>query len=558
MQPHLGFRRLAGRSISLCICGAGLRPGEHVAILLGNGLDWVCFDLAAHAIGLVVVGLYPQETATTNATLLGHSDARLILLDSEARWQSLAAFQTHFPILTHVWICQATEANASSVAWPIVRKLSDVLVDEYPPPPHTSSPSDVATLIYTSGTTGRPKGVMLSHFAHLWNAEAVAKVLPPRSDDVFLSVLPLTHAFERTVGYYLPMMGGCAVAHARAPQELQSDLKVLRPTVVLGVPFLYQRLASTIRSRLERNPVKRNLVRLTAWLGWRQFERARHRGVGGIAEKLLQHLLAHSVAASILSAFGGRLRVVVSGGAALDTGTARFLIGLGIPLVEGYGLSEAGPVVAANGLKDSIPGSSGYPLPGVDVRLGAEGELLVRSPSAMTGYWKDEIQTARALDATRWLATGDVADLENGRIFIRGRLKDMIVLSIGEKVDPNIIEAAFSGDPLIDQIMVVGDRRRYLVALVVLNRSNWEKFAADKGFAPDRPNEQASKAVLLTRLASKPNALAALRSGPFRTSASESMDHRGWIADTQPQGEARSRSTALCIGNRGALRRERK
>jgi long-chain acyl-CoA synthetase len=478
-----------------------LGAGDRLAILLPNGVDWVCLDMAAHASGLIVVGLYLHDNSASNAYILGHSGARLVLLDSEARWQSLWPFRSEFPSLECVWIRDVGASSNAPVSEPSVRELAHVLsTTSEPPPSHPAEPSDVATLIYTSGTTGRPKGVMLSHFALLWNAEGSAAIVPPRRDDVFLSILPLAHAFERTVGYYLPMMGGSTVAHARSADDLREDLITIRPSAMLGVPLLYERMSAAIRASVAGSFTKRNLLEFAASLGWHCFEAKQHGQGSGLAARLLGPILKRYVSAPVLAAFGGRLRVAISGGAPLDQNVVHLLIGVGLPLVEGYGLTEAAPVVAANGLDDNMPGSVGRPLQGVEVKLSPEGELLVRSPSMMAGYWKDPGGTARALDRMGWLSTGDVAEIESGRIFIRARLRDMIVLSIGEKVNPNIIEAELTRDRLFEQAMVVGDRRPFLVAVIVLNAGAWRRFAADKGLDPEQPNHPVSKIEVLARI----------------------------------------------------------
>ena len=478
-----------------------LEAGDRVAILLPNGIDWVCLDMAAHASGLVVVALYPHDNAASNAYILGHSGARLVLLDSETRRQSLLPFRSEFPSLERIWVRDAGAGPAAPTSELIVRKLADILANTSEPPlPHPAAPGDLASLVYTSGTTGRPKGVMLSHFALLWNAEASAAIIPPRRDDVFLSVLPLAHAFERTVGYYLPMMGGSTVAYARSAQDLRDDLIAVRPTALLGVPLLYERMSAAIRANVAGSFAKRILLQVAALLGWRRFEAAQHRASPGLAARLLGPILRHYVATPVLAAFGGRLRAAISGGAPLDQDVARLLIGLGLPLVEGYGLTEAAPVVAANGLDDNLPGSVGHALPGVEMKLTPQGELLVRSPSMMMGYWRDPGETARTLDPMGWLSTGDVAELKGGRIFVRGRLREMIVLSIGEKVNPNTVEAELSRDWLFKQVVVIGNRRPFLAAVIVLNADAWRRFAADKGLDPERPNHAASKIELLARI----------------------------------------------------------
>jgi len=483
---------------------ANLNPGDRVAILLPNSIDWVALDIAAHGSGLVVVGLYPHDTVVSNAYLLGHSDARLVLLDSEARWTALSSLRSQFPSLETVWIRELGQNQISRTTGLVVKGLSAAFSNTVsPPPPHPTKTEDLATLIYTSGTTGRPKGVMLSHFALLWNAQASAALIPPRRNDVFLSVLPLAHAFERTVGYYLPMMGGSTVAYARSPQAISEDLAAVRPTAMLGVPLLFERICASIRGKVANNFLKGNLLKLASAAGWRRFVAMQQGRQAGLATRIAWPLLNRLVASPVLAALGGRLRVAVSGGAPLDQSAARILIGLGLPVVEGYGLTEAAPVVAANRLDDNMPGSVGRPLSGVEVRLGPKDELLVRSPSSMMGYWKDDEQTRRAFDAAGWLSTGDIAEIrDDGRIVIRGRLTEMLVLSIGEKIDPAIIEAQLTSDPLFEQAMVVGDRRPFLTAVVVLNVNAWRIFAAEKGLNPEEPNREPSKMELLAKVTS--------------------------------------------------------
>ena len=451
-----------------------------------------------------MVGLYPHDSAGSNAYILSHSGARLLLVDTEARWKALRPLRSQFPLLERVWIRAIEDLRAAPMSGPVVRKLAEFLAQsDDTPQHHVASPNDLATLIYTSGTTARPKGVMLSHFALLWNAQSSAALVPPRPDDVFLSILPIAHAFERTVGYYLPMMGGSAIAYARSAQELPADLIAIRPSAMLGVPLLFERMAAAIQAKVADSAIKRKLLQLTISVGWRRFVAAQNRARPRWAPQLLWPALKHYVATPVLAAFGGRLRVAISGGAPLDPRVARMLLGLGLPVIEGYGLTEAAPVVAANTLEDNVPGSVGRPLAGCEVKLAAKDELLVRSPTVMMGYWKDADRTSQALDAAGWLSTGDVAEIkEDGRIYIRGRLADILVLSIGEKVNPSVVEAELTRDPLFDQALVIGNRRPYLTAVIVLNSEAWTLFAASRGLDPQRPNRAASKIDLLARIES--------------------------------------------------------
>jgi long-chain acyl-CoA synthetase len=351
---------------------------------------------------------------------------------------------------------------------------------------------------------------MLSHHALLWNAEAAAAIVPPRADDVFLSILPLAHAFERTVGYYLPMAGGAAVAYARSVQQVREDLITVRPTVLLGVPRLYERMYAAILAQVEGSALRSALLHRAKALGWRQFEAVQHRAAKpDLAARFAWFLLRPLVADRIMAAFGGRLRVAVSGGAPLDRSVAEFLVGLGLPVLEGYGLTEAAPVVSGNAFEDNLPGSVGRPLNGVEAKLSDQGQLLVRSPAVMMGYWKDQSQTERVLDAAGWLATGDIGEIQDGRLFIRGRLKEMIVLSIGEKVNPNLVEAEIARDTLFDQVAVIGDGRPFVAALAVLNTAAWKRLAKNSDFDSEQPNSEPVKAEILARMESLLTALPA-------------------------------------------------
>jgi long-chain acyl-CoA synthetase len=486
------------RRYQAALCGATLEEGDRVAILLTNGTDWVAFDIAAMASGLITVPIYAHDSLSNASHILANSGARLMVLNTWEQWAALAPWSSRFPALRHVWVRQARTANAPEAsAGPTVTPLADALSSSTEAMRELAPAADAtATLIYTSGTTGPPKGVMLSHFAILWNSEAATRFIAPLPSDVFLSFLPLAHAFERTLGYYLPMMGGATVAYARSVDTLREDLGIIRPTVLLAVPRIYERIEERIRHESDRNSFKRALVRLTADIGWARHEARRHRGPApGLGRRLLWPLLDRFVARRLLGALGGRLRVAASGGASLPPDTARFLVGLGLPLVEGYGLTEAAPVVTATRLNEIVPGSVGQPLHGLNIKLGPQGELLVRTPSVMKGHWQDEMATAAAIDRDGWLRTGDVAEIHDGCVFIKGRLGERLALATGEKVMASAIEAAIRRDPLFDQACVVGEGRSCLAAVITLNPKRWTSAASELGADPQAPNT-ASAAIL--------------------------------------------------------------
>ncbi|WP_338057539.1 long-chain fatty acid--CoA ligase [Sulfuriflexus mobilis] len=484
-----------------------LAVGDRVAILLPNSVEWVCFDQAALALGLVVVPLYTTDTPDNIAYILADAGTRLLLLATPMQWLPLATSRTPLPALRRV-LCLSV-AEGSDASDPILRNVP-ALLEKSPGETirYVAAPDELATIIYTSGTTGRPKGVMLSHRNILWNTHAVLEATPAYRDDVFLSFLPLSHAFERTVGYYLPMMAGSSVAYARSVQALAEDLVTIRPTVLVSVPRIYERVYAKIQEKLAgKGRFAQALFRQAITLGWRHFEAAQGRGsTATLIQRLLWPLLRHLVADKIMARLGGRIRIAVSGGAPLTEPIARFFIGLGLPLLQGYGLTEAAPVVSGNRLDDNMPSCVGPPLPGVEIMLGAENELLLRSPGLMLGYWQRSEATQATIDKDGWLHTGDVAELVDGHICIRGRLKEIIVMSTGEKTPPADLELAITLDPLFEQAMVVGEGRPYLGALLVLNPDAWRQLAVQCGLRSEDPASLQASVVheaVLARLAER-------------------------------------------------------
>lgn len=464
----------------------GLQRGDRVAVMLRNSVEWVCFDQAALALGLVVVPLYPTDSAGSIAYILGNSGARVLLLGDTERWSSLDRLRPQFPDLARV-VCVDTLDGPDD--GDLVHELREWLREAPPAPPsRAAEPDALATIVYTSGTTGKPKGVMLSHRNILSNADAVLRIVQGYREDVYLSFLPLSHTLERTAGYYLPMMAGSTVAFARSVQDLAEDLMAVRPTMLVSVPRVYERVYTRVQHELEeKGAPARALFRKAEEVGWHRFEAAQHRGTGGGAtEAMMWPVLRRLVADRILARLGGRLRIAVSGGAPISPRLARCFIGLGLPLLQGYGLTEASPIVCANTLEDNVPESVGRPIPDVEVRLGAHDELLVRGPNVMLGYWNDAAKTEQTIDETGWLRTGDIARTDaEGHVYVVGRLKEILVTSTGEKVPPSDIELAITEDPLVDQVMVIGEGRPYVAAIAVLNPQSWPAFARSLGVQDD-------------------------------------------------------------------------
>jgi long-chain acyl-CoA synthetase len=454
-----------------------LQPGDRVALMLPNCCDWIFFDQAALGLGLVVVPLYFNDRPENVRYILEQTDSRVFLIAGPEQWLTLADHLGDLPALKRV-VCQVSGV----IADPRVMSLQEWLPEADGDMQVCADNHDsLATIVFTSGTIGRPKGVMLSHHNILSNAFACLQYYRIYSDDVFLSFQPLSHMLERTVGCYLPMMSGAEVAFARSIPQLAEDLITVRPTILVSVPRIYERIYGKICTQLnERSVIARWMFNVAVSSGWADFRRRQGRGRWD-PESIVWPLLRRVVANPVLARLGGRIRVAVCGGAPLSSEVARIFVGLGLPLVQGYGMTEASPVVSANLLENNDPSSVGVALPGVETKLGDAQELLVRGPGVMLGYWRNEDATARAVDAEGWLRTGDCAEIRDGRITITGRLKDIIVMSNGEKVPPADMELAICTDPLVEQAFVYGEGRPYLVAVLVLDRQQWQQLVGASG-----------------------------------------------------------------------------
>ena len=461
----------------------GLHPGDRVALSLRNSKEWVIFEQAALGLGLVVVPLYTDDRPDNIAFILEDAAVKLLLLQDGARWRRLREALKPVEGLQRIVVLGDEGDDAEE---PRLRCSERWLPDGGHVLRGRDGESDsLATIVYTSGTTGRPKGVMLSHHNILFTAAGPHDFFEFRPDDLFLSFLPMSHMLERMAGYYMPMLVGAGVAYARSIPQLAEDLTTLRPTIMIVVPRIFERIHGRIQQGLEKGPaVRRALFRAAVNTGWHRFERDQGRrgwGPGLLIEPLLRRLVGDKVLAKL----GGRLRLVVSGGAALPAEISRAFLGFGLNLVQGYGLTETSPVVSCNVPEENLPASVGPPMPGIEVRVGEDDELLVRGPNVMQGYWNNHAATAQVIDSDGWLHTGDQVSIgERGHITLTGRIKDILVLSNGEKLPPGDMEMAIGLDPLFEQVMVVGEGRPYLSALAVLSGDLWPGLAQRLGLDP--------------------------------------------------------------------------
>ena len=507
---NFSWRDVAGRVARWrsALAGEGFDAGDRVAIRLRNSLDWVCFDQAALGEGLVTVPLYTEDRPDNIAYILDDAAVSLLLVQSLPQWKKLEPALADNTVLQRVLILDsvaADEREAALAADERLRFVEDWLPDSAPPlTRREADPHALASIVYTSGTTGRSKGVMLSHYNMLSVAHAAVTSVSCYQQDLFLSFLPLSHTLERTAGYYLPMMAGAAVAHARSVPQLAEDLLTIQPTVLIAVPRIFERVHGRITAQLEKkSPLARGLFNAAVSIGWRSF-RYQQGEARWSPILLLNPLMKKLVGDKVTARLGGRIRYAVSGGAALPLAVSKVFIGLGLEILQGYGLTETSPIISVNVSGTNDPATVGAPCRGIEIRVGDNDELLVKSPGIMLGYWNNHAATAEIIGADGWLHTGDQVHVdEKGRIRITGRLKDILVLSNGEKIPPADMESAICLDALFEQALVVGEGRPCLTALIVLNADLWFGFAKELGLDPferDSLKDEALQKKVLARI----------------------------------------------------------
>ena len=467
-----------------------LERGTRIGILMPNSIDHACADQAALANGLVPVPLHAIDTPGASAFILSDSRAKVLVTNKLTRWKQIKAAGGDLQDLTAVIITEDEVDDETGM----VRGLSEWLaagthVVELPEGPKED---DLAGIVYTSGTTGRPKGVMLTHGNIVSNVKATLECVFPQVGDIFLSFLPLSHTFERTAGYYLALATGCTIAYNRSVLLLADDLKTIRPTVIISVPRVYERIVARVHDKLKKSrPAARYLFDWAVEIGWRDFCRRNHLPVEHTGRAWLDGLmrpLVRKVSSTLLDQFGGRLRIAISGGAALSSKVARTFCGLGLPIIQGYGMTEASPIIAGNNRTLNQPNTVGKPFNNVEVRLGEGDEIQIKGPSITRGYWNRPDATADAFTEDGWFRTGAVGGFnELGLLSTKGRIKEIIVTSTGEKVPPADLEAAIETDPLFSQCYVIGENRPYLSLITVVNPDEWASFAKSCGVDPADP-----------------------------------------------------------------------
>jgi long-chain acyl-CoA synthetase len=467
------FERI--RDMSLGLSALGMAPGERVAIVSESRPEWILCDLATLAAGAVTVPIYPTLSAAQMRFILQDSRARLAVVSTLEQFDKLQEVRHLLPALEAVVIIDAADGHAGS-ALPLqeveARGHARMTGEwgagrEFREAARRVRPGDLATIIYTSGTTGVPKGVMLTHANLAANLEAGSQVIPLSQEDVALSFLPLSHAFERMVSF-IYLFTGVTVIFAESMDTVARDIGAVRPTVLTGVPRVYEKMQTRIVATGEAAPGPRALI--FKWSVRAGVARARAHLTGrppGAIVSAKAAIADRLVFSTIRNRLGGRIRFLVSGSAPLSAGVLEFFYGIGLPIVEGYGLTETAPILAVNPRSAPRIGTVGRALPGVELRIAPDGEILARGPNIMIGYLNNPDATAEVLK-DGWFATGDIGTLDaEGYLTITDRKKDLLVTSGGKKIAPQPIEHVLKRSLLVAEAVVLGDRRRYATALIV-------------------------------------------------------------------------------------------
>ena len=479
-----------------------LAEGDRVAVQLKNSIEWIAFEQAALGLGLVVVPLYVDDRADNVAYILHDAGVKVLLVNDDKQWQDVSVHIDEDSQLKRVVLLNPNKPNPEQQDQ-ILSTVDNWLPNE---PKHLQerggAPTKLATIVYTSGTTGRPKGVMLSHLNILSDTESLLKQIgldDPHTLE-FLSFLPLSHMYERTIGYYVPMMAGAKVSFARSVQQLAEDFQTIKPTIIVTVPRIFERFYDKMQQKLSKQSiVARSIFRLAVHVGWKNFK-FKQRTAWYSPITILNPILHKIIATKVQQLLGGRLRLAASGGAALPETVARTFVGLGINVFQGYGMTESSPAVAMNSFNLNIPNSVGEIMPGVELRIAENDELQIKGEMVMLGYWNNHQATSEVMTEDGWLRTGDKARIENRVVYITGRIKDILIMSNGEKIPPVDMESAITLEQDFEQALIVGEGKSYLSALVVLNGETWPQLAQEHGLDPLDPESLKNKKLMSTVL----------------------------------------------------------
>ena len=467
----------------------GVEKNDRVAILSENRPEWAITDFGSLKIGAVTVPMFSTLTAAQVGYILKDSGAKIICVSTEKQLEKVSAIRDEVPTLEQVIIFDSIEGEPPEgvIQFEAVCELAGEETN------NAASEDDLATIIYTSGTTGNPKGVMLTHANFISNVQACKSLIDVSDTDVLLSFLPLSHVFERLGGHYVPLFSGATIAYAESTFTVAQNMKEVAPTVMLSVPRLYETMHERIlRAVQEGSSLKQKIFHWGVSVGSAVSSAIQQGKNPSAILRLQQNIADKLVFAKLKEATGGRLRFFVSGGAALPQSIAEFFHAAGILILEGYGLTETSPVISMNHPGKWKFGTVGAQVPGIEVEIAEDGEILTRGPHVMKGYFNNDTATAEVIDKDGWFHTGDIGIIDaDGFVKITDRKKNIIVLSNGKNVAPQPIESELVRSPFISQVMVIGSERKNLAALIVPN------FDALKAWASENSVETADLSAML-------------------------------------------------------------
>ena len=491
----LGYRDLAERvrDLSVGLLELGLRRGDRVAILSENRPDWAVADYACLTARCADVPIYPTLPARQAEYILRDSGAVALMVSGAAQLEKVLGIRDRLPALRHIIVFDAATA-AGVLPFDQVLERGRAARDRHPDW-HASAlaaaPDDLATLIYTSGTTGDPKGVMLSHGNIASNVTTCVELFSFTAEDECLSFLPLSHIFERMFGHYCMFHAGVVINYAESIDTVPANMLEIRPHLMASVPRLYEKIyARVLDSVRSSSPLRK---RIFAW-GREVGERWAEATIAGrpvpVGLRLQRALADRLVFAKLRGRTGGRIRFFISGGAPLSPDIARFFYAAGLPILEGYGLTETSPVMAVNTFRHHRLGTVGQAIPGVEIRIAPDGEIVTRGPNVMCGYFNKPEATAEAIDEEGWFHTGDIGLIDaDGFLSITDRKKDLIVTAGGKNIAPQPIENLAKSSKFVSTAVMIGDRRPFPIMLVVPNAAQVKGWAGHKGL-PDGDLEE--------------------------------------------------------------------
>ena len=458
----------------------GAQKGDRIALIGENRWEWAVTDFAALAIGAADVPIYPTLTAEQMAALVRDAGCRIAVVSTRQQFDKLQSVRAQTP-LEHIVMMDCPAAEGA-FAMSELLSGADARAAERDPVfdalVRSVEPKDLATVIYTSGTTGEPKGVALTHGNIAANQNHTAVDFHFDSNDACISFLPLSHITARALDYVM-YNAGAQIAYCSQFDRLPQAMREVRPTVIVGVPRVFEKIRQEVERQASLSPVKKRLLAWAVDLGRRHGDTVYD---GRRPSAPLWKLANKLIYSKVRAAFGGRVRIFISGGAPLGLDTARWFAAVGIALWEGYGLTETSPVISLNTPLLHRMGSAGWPLPNVELKLAEDGELLVRGPSVFAGYWQKPTANAECFDAEGWFRTGDIAHIDgDGFLFITDRKKELLKTSGGKLVAPQPIENKLKNSPLVAQAALVGDKHKFICALIAPNFAALETWARQQG-----------------------------------------------------------------------------